>query len=533
MTDEKVNLVTLENPILRGFNPDPSIVRVGDDYYIVVSSFEWLPGIRVYHSSDLIHWMHYTDLLTNQVNLQGNPIDCSIWAPQLSFSNGRYYCVYTNIRNTTRPFKDGHNYLITATDMKGPWSAPIYLNSKGFDPSLYHDEEGRQWLLSVVWDYRKATSNKSVGICLQEYDGQLQQLVGPSYKIFDGTDLGKTEAPHLYYRGGYYYLLTAEGGTGEGHSVTVCRSKSLYGPYEVAPNSPIMTAYQRADSEFQCTGHGSLVQSNHGQWYMSYLMTRPVENAAILGRETSLQAVEWTEDGWLRLANGQTIPDKNFKIATNQLNTYQIKNRFNDEFNLELKKEWNGRRQLPNASWCDLKTRPHYLRMLSGESIQSTFDSHILAIRQRDFVFECETAIEFVPQTFNQIAGLLLFLNEENYFYLGLTFDEKLGSVLRLMRCIRGEFYLFEKIVPIEKEKIALKVIVNHQFAQFYWKQEDWQPFLDELDISFLAGGFTGNFIGVTVQDLDRFNGSFADFEYFRYQGKDVLNVNSYNNIER
>ena len=126
---------SISNPILRGFNPDPNILKVEETYYIAVSSFEWLPGIRVYASQDLVNWTHETDILTDQVHLQGNPKNCSIWAPQISYHAGRYYCIYTDVKSSSRPFKDCHNYLITASSIKGPWSEPIYVNSSGFDPT--------------------------------------------------------------------------------------------------------------------------------------------------------------------------------------------------------------------------------------------------------------------------------------------------------------------------------------------------------------------------------------------------------------
>lgn len=214
--------IKVKNPILRGFNPDPNILRVKERYYIIVSSFEWLPGIRVYESKNLVNWSHTTDILTTQVSLQGNPTNGSIWAPQISYADGLFYLVYTDVKSAGRPFKDVHNYLITASEITGPWSEPIYLNSNGFDPSLFHDlETGKKWLVNELWDYRLDTPNKSSGIVLQEYDAEKKKLDGPIYKIFAGTELAKTEAPHLYFRNGYYYLMTAEGGTGRGHSVTV------------------------------------------------------------------------------------------------------------------------------------------------------------------------------------------------------------------------------------------------------------------------------------------------------------------------
>lgn len=144
----------IRNPILPGFNPDPCILRVGETYYIAVSSFEWLPGVRIYSSDNLADWEHCTDILTSQVELRGNPKNCSIWAPQLSYHDNLYYLLYTDVKSTKRPFKDCHNYLMTASSIEGPWSEPAYLNSSGFDPSLFHDSDGRKWLLNALWDYR-------------------------------------------------------------------------------------------------------------------------------------------------------------------------------------------------------------------------------------------------------------------------------------------------------------------------------------------------------------------------------------------
>jgi xylan 1,4-beta-xylosidase len=510
-------LTKIINPILPGFNPDPSILRVKDTYYIAVSSFEWLPGIRVYTSKDLVNWSHETDILTDQVDLKGNPSNCSIWAPQISHADGKFYCVYTNVRNTTRPFKDCHNYLMTAESIHGPWSKPIYLNSSGFDPSLFHDKDGRKWFLNEIWDYRYSTPNKSAGIVMQELDIETEQLIGPVYKIFDGTELAKTEAPHLYTHNGYYYLLTAEGGTGQDHSVTVCRSKEITGPYEVDPNYPLMSA-KGTDSLFRCTGHGSLVETPNGKWLMSYLMTRPIEGAAILGRETSLQEVYWTDDNWLALANNKKVPEEILEIDTVTVQQVGTSD-FYEPFTQTLKKEWNARRMLPDSSWCDLTTRPKYLRMVSGESLQSDFQKHLLAVRQKDFCFTAQTEMEFEPKTFNQMAGMCLFLNEENYLYQYVTYDEIQGIVLRMMSCKKGEFYLEEEKIPLKKAAVSLKVIVDYKYAQFYFKQgSDWQAFGNKQSILFLAGGFTGNFVGISVQDLDVLKGSFADFSYFQYQ---------------
>ena len=518
----------IENPILRGFNPDPYIIRVKDIYYILVSSFEWLPGVRVYESKDLAHWEHCTDILTDQVDLKGNAKNCSIWAPQLSYHDNLFHLVYTDVKSTKRPFKDAHNYLITAESIEGPWSEPIYLNSSGFDPSLFHDDDGRKWLLNALWDYRIVEGNKSSGIVMQQYDSQLQQVVGDPIKLFDCTPLKKTEAPHIYKQNGYYYLITAEGGTGSDHAVTVARSKDLLGPYEVDPLNPMLTSSNRPELELQCAGHGSLVQTPDGEWYMAHLCTRPMDGQyAILGRESALQQVYWDEEGWLRLTAGGNTPQVHVPAPKGvSVKVQQPRHLFEDSFEgPQLKKIWNTLRILADDSWCSFTERPGYLRLTAGESIQSLFQHHIVAIRQTDKRFRVETALEYDPENYLQMAGLLLYLNDENYLYAYVSHEEGQGKVLRMMRCEGNSFTLVPEAILIEDHlPIHLAVDVNETEGQFYYHIGDesaWVPLFEKQNISFLSGGFTGNFVGIAAHDMQQFKGSYADFVHFRYQGND------------
>src|SRR5690606_33496975 len=212
----------ITNPILPGFHPDPSIIRVDDDYYIATSTFEWFPSVIIYHSRDLVNYRPLTTVLrsTSQLNMVGDLDSGGVWAPCISYSNGIYYLIYTDVVSRMGAFKDTHNYMVTATDIMGPWSEPIYLNSSGFDPSLFHDDDGKKWLVNMLWDHRKGT-NSFAGIVLQQYCPEQQKLIGERKLIFKGTDLRLTEAPHLYKRNGYYYLITAEGGTQYEHAVTL------------------------------------------------------------------------------------------------------------------------------------------------------------------------------------------------------------------------------------------------------------------------------------------------------------------------
>ncbi|WP_147372528.1 glycoside hydrolase family 43 protein, partial [Calidithermus terrae] len=301
----------IRNPVLPGFNPDPSVVRVGEDYYVATSTFEWFPGVQIHHSRDLAHWRLAGRPLArrSQLDLLGNPDSGGVWAPCLSYADGRFWLVYTDVKTWApeAPFKDTHNYLVTAERVEGPWSEPVYLNSSGFDPSLFHDDDGRKWLLNMVWDHRKGR-NAFAGILLQEYDPVRQELVGPVRNIFRGTCLGVTEGPHLYKRGGWYYLLTAEGGTSYEHAVTLARSRSIFGPYEVHPANPLLTARDHPELPLQKAGHASLVETPAGEWYMVHLTGRPLDPPTAplrrcnLGRETAVQKLEWAPDGWPRRA---------------------------------------------------------------------------------------------------------------------------------------------------------------------------------------------------------------------------------------
>ncbi len=542
----------IQNPVLIGFNPDPCMIRVQDTYYIAVSSFEWLPGVRVYESNDLMNWSHCTDILTDQVQLQGNPKNASIWAPQLSYADGLFYLAYTDVKSTRRPFKDTHNYLMTASTMQGPWSEPVYVNSSGFDPSLFHDEDGRKWFLNALWDYRITEGNKSSGIVMQEYDAKQQRLIGEPLKIFDCTHLKKTEAPHLYKRGGYYYLITAEGGTGTGHAVTVARSRSVTGPYEVDPKYPMMTSSNHPDWPLQCAGHASLVETPGGEWYIAHLCTRPLEGEyAILGRETAIQQVYWDEDGWLRLSSGGQLPQ--LEVPAPAEVTQTIRNQtqsrggltadvhdaslssvhsawsFRDNFTAEtLHPEWNTLRILAKEDWCSLSQRAGHLRLYGGESMQSLFNHHIVAIRQRHHRFRAETALYYQPQQYLQMAGLTLYLNDENYIYACISHEEG-RRVIRLMYCAADEFYVHPEAVAIPDQGIVhLAVEVTDTIARFYYKMatdeqtdinnERWKLLYGEENISFLSGGFTGNFVGIAAHDMYQFKSSYADFSYFEYK---------------
>ncbi|WP_201763572.1 glycoside hydrolase family 43 protein [Chengkuizengella marina] len=521
----------IKNPILKGFNPDPSIVRVGDDYYVATSTFEWFPGVQIHHSKDLINWRLLTRPLDrlSLLDMAGNPNSGGVWAPCLSYDGDLFYLVYTDVKSwhiTSNVTKDTHNYVTTAKNIMGPWSEPIFLNSSGFDPSLFHDDDGKKWLVNMQNDFRKG-KNPFAGILLQEFSLEEKKLVGPVKNIFKGTELGVTEAPHLYKRNGFYYLMTAEGGTSWDHAVSMARSKEIWGPYEVDPQNPMLTSAKNSELQLQKAGHASLVETQNGEYYITHLCGRPLrpEMKCNLGRETSIQKVNWTEDGWLRLEGGGNEP--RLEVPAPNLPEFKFKRvRCRNDFeNTELNIHLNTLRIPPDESWLSLKERPGYMRLRGQESLSSLHRQSIVARRQQAFRCEAETCIEFEPDTFQQMAGLVCYYDTNDYIYLRISFDEELGKTLTIHHMESGEIDepLDEEIQIEGWVKVYLRVNIFNQSIEFSYSEDgvNWY----KIDKVFEAGqlsdehnklGFTGSFIGICVQDLSGMK-KHADFDYFTY----------------
>jgi xylan 1,4-beta-xylosidase len=540
----------IHNPVLPGFHPDPSILRVGRDFYLATSTFEWWPGVRIHHSRDLVHWQHLSYALTrrSQLDMRGNPNSAGIWAPCLSHRDGTFYMVFTNVRSTLGAHKDTPNYLVTAPHPSGPWSEPIELHSRGFDASMFHDDDGRSWLLSMQWDHRPG-HNHFNGIVLQEYDHERRCLTGPVTNIFAGTSLGVVEGPHLYKRDGWYVLLTAEGGTFYEHAVTIARSRQIDGPYELSPHHPMLTAHRASPAGLQRAGHASLVDTGNGEWYMAHLCGRPLEWLdnpppeapsqyeglhSNLGRETALQRVEWTPDGWPRLAHGSNAPLT--QVPAPRLPPAPVEPEpTQDNFSANsLSGHWNTLREPADESWLTLKARPGHLRLVGRSSLMSNFDQSLVARRQQHFHCEADTVLEFQPIIYQQMAGLLAYYNTQNHAYLHVTHDESLNTrVLRLNVSDDGK--LREAATPVSvgnAPRVWLKLrFEGPQFRFWYALAEgEWQPIGEALPSSFLSDeyatrfeggyprsfGFTGNYIGLACQDLtgSRLHADFAHFGY-------------------
>ncbi len=516
----------IENPILPGFHPDPSICRVGDDYYIVNSTFEWFPGVPIHHSRDLKHWQLVGHVLArkSQLDLLGVPDSGGVWAPSLSYADGLFWLVYTNLRNTGlgRPFKDIKIYLTTSAEILGPWSEPVELNSIGFDPSLFHDDDGRKWLVNMMWDFRKGHS-RFAGIVIQEYNHATEQLVGPMSNILAKPVL--TEGPNLYKREGWYYLMLAEGGTGWNHGISMARSRSITGAYELDPQQSVLTTRDAYGHPLQKSGHGEIVQTQSGEWYLAHLASRPVspERRCILGRETCLQQVVWSADGWLRLAHGGHYPLVQVPNPSGLTETPWPASPTLDDFtNNKLDPSWSSLRVPMERSWLSLTERPGYLRLRGRDSLHSHFEQSLVAKRLTDLQVTAQTRLEFEPDHFTQMAGLVCYYHTRVHYYLRVTHEEFQGKVLGVILTDNGNYdeLTNSQIAINDWPEIHLRAEINRERLRFSASPdgEAWQMIGPVLDASRLSDdygqGFTGAMIGLCAQDLGGTRQA-ADFHFF------------------
>lgn len=521
----------ITNPILPGFNPDPSICRVGDDFYIATSTFEWFPGVQIHHSRDLVNWRLLTRPLdrVSQLDMRGNPCSGGIWAPCLTYADGLFWLIYTDVKTLDGMWKDTHNYLVTAPDITGPWSDPIYLNSSGFDPSLFHDDDGRKWLVNMRWEHQPGL-NRFSGIPLQEYDHKRKCLTGKIINIFRGTELKATEGPHLYKRNGWYYLLTAEGGTGPHHAVTLARAKTLEGPYEIHPQNPVLTSANKPELELWKAGHASICDTPSGEWYMVHLCARPFmhEDKAycMLGRETAIQKVQWDDDGWLRLSAGGNNP----LVAVPAPDLSEVKwpePPARDDFtSAVLDINFQSLRVPVSEDWLSLTTRPGWLRLYGRESLSSRFCQSMLARRIQHFDCEVSTRVEFAPEESQQMAGLAAYYNVNKWYYLAVTADQAGKRILQLIVADMGTHsFPQERLEVLPPDgAVDLRLTVSRASMQFYFRigAGEWRkvgPALPAWKLSDEYGGawgFTGAFAGLCCQDLSGRKLA-ADFDWFEY----------------
>jgi len=524
----------ITNPILPGFNPDPSILRVGEDYYIATSTFEWYPGVQIHHSRDLANWRLVTRPLTrmSQLDMRGNPDSCGIWAPCLSYADGLFWLVYTDVKRKDGSFKDAHNYIVTAPTIEGPWSDPIYVNSSGFDPSLFHDDDGRKYFVNMLWDHR-VRPLLFAGIALQEFDPAAGKLVGPIKNIYQGTDLKLVEGPHLYKRNGWYYLLTAEGGTGYDHAVTFARSRTIDGPYETQPDKHILTAKDNPLNPLQRAGHGDLVESPDGKTYLVHLAGRPTtqKRRCVLGRETAIQEAYWGDDDWIHVKQGP-LPSLHVQLpGTRDEAAYWAEQRY--QFDGVLHQDFQWLRTPETDRIFSLSAKPGTLRLYGRESIGSWFEQALVARRQTHFSYDAETSLDFAPTDERTMAGLTAYYGRYNFFYLAVTAHSD-GQRELLIMSSEASFpdgKLRFPAAPVQIPNtgtVRLALTIRGPALQFFYAlgTGELTPIGPVLDASILSdecgghaehGSFTGAFVGVAAHDLNG-TASPADFFGFTYR---------------
>ena len=533
----------IRNPVLPGFHPDPSILRVGSDYYIATSTFEWYPVVRVHHSTDLVDWRPLGGLLNERrlLDLTGAGDSCGVWAPSLSYTDGEFHLLYTDVATFAGGYWDPQNYLVTAPRLAGPWSEPVVLHGRGFDASLFHDADGTSWMLSMVADWRPG-HDRFAGISIQQYDRRTRRLVGPDQVIFRGTAAGLTEAPNVYQKDGWYYLVTAEGGTSWAHQVTVARSRHLLGPYEADPAGPMLTSAGRPELTLQKAGHGSLVRTPAGEWYLAHLVGRPYSplGRCVLGRESALQEVHWTEDGWPRITGG--VPAETVAApaaSTAPAASPRVEDDEEDDFDgPALGANWSTLRRPATPEWIDLATHPSYLRIRGGQSPMARQRPSLVARRVTAQRCTFEAVLEFAPRTYRQLAGITAYYNTRNWYYLHVTADDDGTPVLGVLACDSGRVGVVSETRRdlTGVHRVGLRVRLDGPALTFAYTTDPddktpWHEVGPVLDATTLsdeyaarvvdgepeAWGFTGAFVGMWVQDLGA-EGGYADFDRATYR---------------
>ena len=448
---------------------------------------------------------------------------------------------------------DVDNYLITSKDPKGPWSEPVYLHSTGFDASLFHDDDGRKYIVALDWETRTAYE-KPGPINIVEYDPKARKIIGMPKPFWrGGTDRGCIEAPHLTKHGDFYYIMCAEGGTGYYHSVTMGRSKNVFGPYEPDPCNPILTScpgnyneradwdhlkprYYNPDSKLQKSGHASYVDLPNGETWLVHLTSRPFvpELRCTLGRETAIQRMKWTEDGWLRMEHGDNLAQE--FVAESALPEVPLGGLpAHDDFDSPALGMGYYAPRIDPLTFVDLTTRPGWIRLRGQESGCSLNKTSILARKLTSVHATVTTKLDFTPLSYRHTAGLVLYYDKMNFIYLykyfSVTLNHSAISVLQVENGQKKEFSASRTFVE-DGQDIWMRLEIKGRRSQFQWSF-DGDSYTDigpRFDTSIFSdeysefGEFTGSFVGLSCEDRMMHQRT-ADFDFFDYQADETADV--------
>ena len=539
------------NPVLSGFYPDPSICRVGSDYYLVNSTFAYFPGIPVFHSKDLVNWEligHVMDR-TEEMDLDGFGVSRGIFAPSIRYKDGIFYVTCTLVDG-------GGNFIVTAKSPEGPWSKPVWIPQiNGIDPSPFFDEDGKAYIVynSVAPDNKPLYDGHRT-IRMYEFDLATLKPVGKEMILVNGgTDISKKpvwiEGPHIFKKDGYYYLIAAEGGTGNNHSEVVFRSTRVDGGYVPYEQNPILTQRHlnpNRKNPITSTGHADFVQTETGDWWSVFLGCRPyTEDYYNTGRETFLAPVRWV-DGWPVITSGdeevrysydhprtQTLPVSKQSAKKKYSGNFLYRDNFSSP---TLDKNWMFLRT-PKEQWYYLQAKKGFLSLkLRPEACDGKKNPSFLGHRQQHLKSAASAEISFTPVSENEKAGLLIFQNE-NHFYFLCKSKEGSDPIVQLFRSVNSktaedslELIASNKIpMRLAKKPLFLKIVsARNKYSFFYsFSPGRWSVLKEGLDGTFLstkvAGGFVGSVYAIYGTSLGKPSRNAALFDWFQYEGKDAL----------
>jgi alpha-N-arabinofuranosidase len=498
--------------VLAGFYSDPSLTRAGDDYYLVASTFTYFPGLPVFRSRDLVHWTQIGNAIDRpgQLNFDGLGLSRGVFAPAITHHKGIFYIVNTCV-------DCGGNFVITAKNPAGPWSDPVWVKDVGgIDPSLFIDDDGTAWLMNNAAPAGPPLYEGHRAIWIRRFDLKTLKTTGPATMIVNGgVDISKkpiwAEGPHIFKRDGRYYLITAEGGTGNDHSEVVYRGESPDGPWTAYPK-PILT---QRDLDPQrrypvtSAGHAAIVETQNGEWWATFLATRPYgDDLYNTGRETFLLPVHW-RDGWpVITAPGQQIapvvryPDlpREQPPATPTSGNFVLREEFDGK---ALAPYWMTPR-IPKSAWHRLRAgtlemTPRAVRI--GEKLQPSF----IARRQQHLVMTASTSLRFAAANPGDKAGLAVYQDDAHYYFIGIVNDGG-RRLLRVERRTGASDPVDGAVlasVPLEAESVQLHVRARGGRYDFSYRAGNgqWMPLLQDADGTILstkvAGGFVGAMIGL------------------------------------
>lgn len=491
---------TYQNPIIPGFYPDPSICRVGEDYYLVNSSFEFFPGVPLWHSRDLIHWEQLGHVLTreSQLPLWNCPTSRGIYAPTIRFHNGRFYMITTNVSG-------GGNFFVWTDDILGEWSDPIHVDQGGIDPSLFWDDDGKVYYTGTFKDKERRS-------CIGQFEIDIKTgaRLGETKPIWHGTGGKYPEGPHMYKINGWYYLLIAEGGTEYGHKVTIARSRSVWGPFESCPHNPILSHVDVPTSEFQATGHADIITDTEGKWWMVFHAIRPSSFMLHhVGRETMLAPVSFDEDGWPVVNGGSAVP----AVVSMDEPLYTPNWSFEDDFSADkLHPRWSWLRN-PDMSKYSFHGRGvtlHGGKHTLNDAGRPTF----LGARQQLFDATYETKITLCGE--NGCAGITVFHTNEHHYDL-LVKKQGSGLSVQLRRRVADMEVISEPTVFENTDKLTLEIKAERLLYTFFAGQD--KEHLAKigtgrsqlLSTEIMLCTYTGCFVGMFAEGEVK-----ADFAFFR-----------------